>query len=69
MEDVFKNLLVHLEVTIAKTKMQLDSAMKNAENTLEKSELDKLRNTYDKLDEAIKNKDLEALNHILKNAN
>jgi|LakMenEpi13Jul12_1017406.scaffolds.fasta_scaffold23231_2 hypothetical protein len=69
MEDVFNNLLVHLEVTIAKTKMQLDNSMKKAENTLEKSELDKLRNTYDKLDEAIKNKDLEALNHILKNAN
>lgn len=69
MEDVFNNLVIHLESTIAKTKMQLDNAMKHAENKLEKAELDKLRNTYDKLDEAIKNKDLEALNQILNNAN
>jgi len=69
MQESFSKLLEEMHSNIDVVKYQLDNAMLQAEDTIDKVELDKLRNLSDKLDLALKNKDIESLNQILKDAN
>jgi hypothetical protein len=69
MENVFSSIFAQMQVEIDKMKNHLDNAMLRAENEIDKQSLDKLRNRYDKLDTALKNKDIDTLNEMLKDAN
>jgi len=69
MENVFSSIFAQMQVEIDKMKNNLDHLMLRAEDEIDKQSLDKLRNRYDKLDEALKNKDIDTLNEILANAN